>query len=45
MKHQNFFVQKNIKLVEFSRFAHRYDFHARSDNVHEWAKTSRLTQK
>ena len=36
---------KYIKLVELSRFAHPYDFHAWSDGVHDFAKTSYLTQK
>ena len=42
---QKFVVQKNIKLVELSRFAHPYDFHAWPDGVHDFAKTSRLTRK
>ena len=35
---QNFFVKKNIKLVELSRFAHTYNFHAWSNGVHDFAK-------
>ena len=39
------FCPKNIKFVELSHFAHSYDFHVWSDGVHDFAKTSGLTQK
>ena len=41
----NFFVQKNIKLVEWSHFACPYDFHTWSNGGHDFAKIRRLKQK
>ena len=45
MKNQYFFAQKNMKLVELSRFVYHYDFYVWSDGVHDFTKASRLTQK
>ena len=39
------FIQKNIKLVELSRFAHPYGINAWSGGVYDFAETSRLKQK